>query len=97
MEKHGVEVVAEAEDVYDGINSFKKTKPDIVTLDISMNRHNGMDCLKSIISINPNAIVYVLSKMEQKWMKSEAMLSGAKGFIIKPFTEESFVGILPLI
>lgn len=84
LENH-FEIVAEAANGYEAIQFYGKYKPDFITLDISMPELNGIDALKSIIDSFPNAKVIIVSAVGQKLTVFEALSTGAKDFIIKPF------------
>lgn len=94
LTKNGYEVVGEAENGAVAVEKYKELSPDIVTMDITMPEMSGLDALKKIMSINPKAQVIMVSAMGQEAMVRDAVLSGAKGFIVKPFKEE---GILSAI
>ena len=54
-------------------------------MDITMPEMNGIDSLKGIKAANPAAKVVMCSAMGQQAMVIEAIQSGAKDFIVKPF------------
>ena len=94
LTKNGYEVVGEAENGAMGVEMYKSLQPDIVTMDITMPEMSGLEALKEITKIDPNSKVVMVSAMGQEAMVREAIVSGAKGFIVKPFKEE---GILAAI
>ena len=51
----GYEVVAEAVDGEDGMKKYEEFKPDIVTMDITMPKLDGIDAVSEILKINPAA------------------------------------------
>jgi len=65
--------VYEAIDGVSGVESFLKYKPDLTTLDINMPRANGIQTLKGIMKIDPNAKVVMVTSVEQKHIVQEAM------------------------
>jgi len=88
LSNNGYEVVGEAENGQVAIEKFQDLAPDIVTMDITMPEMDGLASLKEILAINPEANVVMVSAMGQESMVREAVLSGAKGFIVKPFKED---------
>ncbi len=89
--KNGYEVVGEAENGKIAIQKYQDLSPDVVTMDITMPEMDGLTSLKKILSIDPNANIIMISAMGQESMVREAVLSGAKGFIVKPFKEDVIV------
>ncbi len=92
--KNGFEICGEAENGEVAVQKFAELSPDIVTLDITMPEKDGLTSLKEILAINPNANVIMVSAMGQENMVREAILAGAKGFIVKPFKEETLMNAL---
>lgn len=89
LEKNGHVVVGEASDGYEAVALYKLLNPDVVTMDITMPLMNGIDALKEILAFDPKAQVLVCSAMGRTDFIVEAIKLGAKGFITKPFREES--------
>lgn len=88
LEKQGHEVVADASNGREAIESYVEVKPDIVIMDITMPEVNGLQALKKILEIDPNAKVLMCSALGQQHLIVEAIEMGAKDFIVKPFTPE---------
>ncbi|NLN03683.1 MAG: response regulator [Clostridiaceae bacterium] len=94
LEKNGYEVVGEAENGLVAVEKYMELKPDIVTMDITMKDMNGLEALKAIMERDKNANIIMVSAMGQEAMVKDAVLSGAKGFIVKPFKEETLIKAL---
>lgn len=94
LSKNGYEVVGEAENGKIAIQKFQDLSPDVITMDITMPEMDGLSSLKKILSVDPNANVIMISAMGQESMVREAVLSGAKGFIVKPFKEDVIIAAL---
>ncbi len=88
------EVVGEAENGKVAVERYKALNPDIVTMDITMPEMDGLEALKQIVAYDAGAKVIMVSAMGQEAMVRDAVMSGAKGFIVKPFKED---GILAAI
>ena len=88
LTKNGYNVVGEAENGVKAIEMYKETQPDLVLMDITMPEMDGIGALKGIRSEDPNANVIMCSAMGQQAMVIEAIQSGAKDFIVKPFQAE---------
>jgi two-component system, chemotaxis family, chemotaxis protein CheY len=87
LTKAGHEIVGEGENGNDAIQLYRELKPDLVTLDITMPEMNGIEAVKAIKGEFPAATVIMCSAMGQQKMVVEAIESGAKDFIVKPFDE----------
>lgn len=94
LEKNGFEIVGEAENGAVGVSKYIECQPDIVTMDITMPEMSGIEALKAIKKIDPTAKVVMMSAMGQESMVKEAIMSGAKTFIVKPFKEDFIVQTL---
>ena len=94
LEKNGYSVVGEAENGLVAVQKYSELKPNLVTMDITMPEMDGLTALKTIRMMDPNATVVMLSAMGQQAMVKDAVLLGAKGFVVKPFKEETVVAAL---
>jgi len=91
LENNGFEVVGEAENGLVGLKKYIELKPDVVTMDITMPEMTGIEALKLIMQYDPKAKVIMLSAMGQENLIKEAIIKGAKSFIVKPFKEDQVV------
>lgn len=92
--KGGFEIAGEAVNGKDAIEKFKACTPDIVTMDITMPEMDGLEALKQIVKINGSAKVIMCSAIGQQANVLEAIKSGAKDFIVKPFQPERVIEAL---
>ena len=88
LTKNGIEVIGEAVNGSDALDKYRELKPDLVTMDITMPEIDGIQALKNIRAEFPDAKVLMCSAMGQQSMVIEAIQSGAKDFIVKPFQAE---------
>lgn len=88
------EEIREAENGLEGVNAYKEFMPDIVTMDITMPEMTGVEALKEILKFDPKAKVVMLSALGQESVVREAIIHGAKSFIVKPCTEEQVIKTL---
>ncbi len=93
----GYEVVAEAENGERARELYRETKPDLVTMDIVMPKKSGIEALQEIMADDPNACVVMVSALGQDSLVLEAVESGARDFIVKPFKEEKVLEIVKRI
>ena len=85
LSKNGYDVCGEASNGNEALEKYKELKPDLVTLDITMPEKDGISALKDIRAFDSNAKCVMCSAMGQQAMVIEAVQSGAKDFIVKPF------------
>ena len=88
VEENGYEVVDEAVNGEEAVKKYKETTPDLVTMDITMPKMDGIEATKGIIEYDSDAKIVVCSAMGQKPMVLEAIEAGAKDFIVKPIKPE---------
>ncbi len=88
------EIVGEAENGLEAVEKYKELQPDIVTMDITMPELDGIQALRMIKKLDPGASVVMVSALGQEAKMKEAIIYGAKGFIVKPFKEEILLGAL---
>ena len=91
LKSSGYENIIEAADGEQAIQTYKNEKPDLVIMDITMPNKNGLDALKEIRKMDPNAVIVMCSAMGQESMVVEAIRNGAKDFIVKPFKSERII------
>ena len=91
LSKNGYEVVGEAENGQKAVEKFQELKPDLTTMDITMPEMDGISAVKEIKKVDPNAKVIMCSAMGQQAMVIEAIQSGARDFIVKPFQPDRVI------
>lgn len=91
LTKNGYNVVGEAENGKVAVDKYAELNPDLVLMDITMPEMDGIEALKAIRGKEPNAAVIMCSAMGQQAMVIEAIQSGAKDFIVKPFQAERVI------
>jgi len=91
LQKNGYEIASEAEDGEAGVDMFKQLNPDIVLLNVTMPKMDGIAALKKIREHNPQARVVMLTAMGQSVIVAEALLAGARRFVVKPFQPDKLI------
>ncbi|NTV91319.1 MAG: response regulator [Clostridiales bacterium] len=94
LEKNGYEIVGEAENGIMAIEKYSMLYPDIVTMDITMPSMDGIEALKNIRKINPGSNVIMITAVGQENLVREAVISGARGFVVKPFKDETLLSAM---
>lgn len=87
LEKNGYDVI-EAENGRLAVESYQANHPDAVLMDITMPEMDGLEALRQIRQFDPQARVAMLSALGQQGVVIEAIKSGAKDFIVKPFEQD---------
>lgn len=89
--KAGHEIAGEANTGVKGYLEYIRCNPDLVTMDLGMPTMNGLTAMSKILAPFPNARFIVISAVEEKAVVLEALQRGARGFLLKPFTEQQVV------
>lgn len=85
LSNNGYEIIGEANNGLKAVELYKKERPDIVTMDITMPDMDGITAVKEIKKIDPSARVIMCSALGQQSMVMDAIQAGARDFIVKPF------------
>ncbi len=85
LAKGGHEVIGEGANGAEAITQYQSLRPDIMTLDITMPEKDGLAALREILTLEPSAKVIMCSALGQESKVLEAIKSGAKDFVVKPF------------
>jgi two-component system chemotaxis response regulator CheY len=88
LSNNGYNIIGEAENGIIAIDKYMELKPDITVMDITMPEMDGLQAVKEIRARDPQARIIMCSAMGQQAMVIEAIQSGAKDFIVKPFQAE---------
>ena len=91
MEEEGYSVIAEAANGEEAVELYKQHKADLVTLDITMPKMDGIDALKKLLEMDASVRAIMITAAGQQSKLLEALKIGAKKFITKPFEKEEVV------
>ncbi len=91
LEEEGYSVVAEAANGLEAVEAYKANKPDIISLDITMPKMDGLEALGKIKEFDPDANAIMVTAAGQQQKVIEALKLGANKFIMKPFTKDEVV------
>ena len=91
LSKAGYTDLHEAVDGADAVEKYNSLKPDLVLMDITMPNMDGLEALKAIRAKDGSANVVMCSAMGQESMVMDAVRSGAKDFIVKPFKPDRVI------
>jgi two-component system chemotaxis response regulator CheY len=86
--------ILEAENGLIAVETYKSAKPDLVLMDITMPEMDGLSALKEIKSFDPGARVVMLTALGQESVVLEAIKTGARDFVVKPFEKDRVLGAI---
>lgn len=86
--------ILEAENGLRAVETYKAENPNLVLMDITMPEMDGLSALKEIRSYDPKAKVIMLTALGQESVVLEAVKSGARDFVVKPFERERILGAI---
>ena len=86
LTSEGYEVVTTAADGKEGVDKYKELFPniDLVTMDITMPKMDGLTALEQIMAFDKNAKVVIVSALGKEELVKKSLLLGAKNYIVKP-------------
>ena len=91
LTKNGFTIVGEAENGAVAVEMYGNIRPNLTVMDITMPEMDGLQAVKEIRKIDPQARIVMCSAMGQQSMVIEAIQSGAKDFVVKPFQPERVI------
>src|SRR5260370_6889047 len=77
------EIIDEAEDGIEAVEKADRLKPDVVVLDVSMPRMDGLEACRRIRKSVPRSEVLIVTQHDSPQMMREALGAGARGYIVK--------------
>ncbi len=82
----GFEIVATSSNGEEGLEKYKElgSTIDLVTMDITMPKMDGITALEKIMEFDKNAIVIMISALGKNDLVKKSLLLGAKNYIVKP-------------
>ena len=95
LERIDFEICGEASSASEAVERYKELKPDLVTMDIIMpeiENLDGVGAVKKILNLDPKANIIVISAVGEEPVVKEALVSGVKSFLEKPFKPERLIG-----
>lgn len=84
-------IVVEAQNGDDAVETYKVTTPDLVTMDITMDYKNGVEAAREILKQDPKARIVMVTALGQEELLKECIGLGVKDYIVKPFTKERLI------
>jgi DNA-binding NarL/FixJ family response regulator len=92
--REGIVVVGEAEDGEEAVKLARELQPDVVLMDISMPRMDGVEATREITAANPSLPVVMLTMyIDEEYMRV-AVDAGARAFLLKDVESDELVEVL---
>ncbi|HSH05847.1 MAG TPA: response regulator [Anaerolineae bacterium] len=90
----GLKIVAIAQNGRQAVELARKHRPDIILMDVNMPEMNGLEAIQNIIRYQPEIVCVVISAERDTQTLLDAMASGARGYLLKPYTVDQFVQVM---
>lgn len=85
LERLGVQVVGAATNGQEAVDLYRAQRPDLAVLDIAMPVKDGLQAVREIVDMDPQARVLICTSFSSKQYIVDAVRLGAKGYLSKPF------------
>lgn len=89
-----IEIVGTAASGVETHTLFLKSRPEIVTMDLTMPEMDGVECTTLLTSIDPDVKILIISALSDRATAIQALMNGAEGFLYKPFTDDELINAL---
>jgi DNA-binding NarL/FixJ family response regulator len=76
-------IIDEAEDGIEAVDKANSLRPDVIILDVSMPRMDGLEACRRIRKDVPESEILIVTQHDSAQMMREAMNAGARGFVVK--------------
>lgn len=95
IRKEGKEVeIVEAHEGSEGVEMYKKEKPDLVFMDIKMPGKDGITALEEIRKFDTKAKVVMCTSLKESEQEERAKKAGCVAYIMKPFSRQDIVDVV---
>jgi DNA-binding NarL/FixJ family response regulator len=89
-----LEVCAEAAMPEEAMLSFKKAKPDLVSLDLMLGAADGFPLIEQMRALDPEARIIVVSMLDEDSMAEKCIRAGAQGYLMKSETSAKLLAAM---
>lgn len=94
LTRNGYEVAGEARNGVEAVEQYRRTRPDVVVMDITMPEMDGIAAVREILRLDAGARIIMCSALGQDEPIVEALESGASDFVLKPFLPEKVLEVV---
>jgi DNA-binding NarL/FixJ family response regulator len=91
LSSDGIEVVGEAGDGLEAVDAVRRTRPDVVLMDIRMPGLDGLEATRRILATDPDTRILILTTFDLDEYVFEALRVGASGFVLKDDSPEQLI------
>ena len=89
-----ITVCGEAADSHEALEKFRELRPNLVTVDISLSKGDGLDLIARLKAIDPNVLILVVSMFEEAVYADRAIAAGATGYVCKQSANQKILDAL---
>ncbi len=97
MEGLGHQVIATVSNGLDAIEAYRRHRPDLMTMDISLPDMDGMTATAKIVAEFPQARIMMVTSHGQERMVIDSLDAGARGYVLKPVRIEKLSDMIAKI
>jgi len=91
------EVVGEAGDGEEAVQMASQLKPDVIVMDISMPKLNGIEATRQIKALQPSAVVLVLTAYDYEQYIFPLLEAGAAGYLLKDVSSRELISAIQTV
>lgn len=97
LQKHGFEVIGEAQNGAEAVEMASSKKPDLILMDIVMPVKSGIQAAEEILKASPNLPIIACSTEGGEAMVSKAIGAGCVDFVVKPFQIDNLISTIKAV
>jgi DNA-binding NarL/FixJ family response regulator len=97
LEQSNFSICGEAVDGQDAIDKARDLKPDLIVMDVSMPRLNGLEATRQVRNLLPDCEVLILSQHDSPEMARQALKAGARGYVVKSSVSKDLISAITRI
>lgn len=90
-------VIGMAKDRNEALSLLDSTSPDLAIVDLNLGQEDGLELIKDILVIHPQAKILVLSMHDERFYAERALKAGAKGYIMKEEAETQVINAIKTV
>jgi two-component system, NarL family, response regulator DevR len=94
LERHGIEVVGEADNAADATARIPALRPDVAVLDARLPDGSGIEVCRAVRSVDPGIRALILTSYDDDEALFAAIMAGASGYVLKDIRSHDLVGAI---